>query len=565
MRFYFLAGCLISFLGLAAQTHHSIIITELMPDPSPTVGLPPYEWIEIRNRTGQPIQLQQWRVGTATSLSGPLPAYWLGPDSLLILCSVSALPSLTTHGNVLAVSNFPALDNEGTTVWLRHPSGSVIHAVSYDKSWYKNLLKAEGGWSIEMIDWRWPCAAKNNWRASIQSKGGTPGELNSVQDLRTELSIPTAVHSYASDTNKICVQFSSAIDSNWAVQPEIYQLNRGIRILSARTRDLNHTLLELNLDQSLQTDSVYLLSWTGTKTCYADTRGASGQLKTGRASSGKAREMIINELLFNPRSGGSDFIECFNNSDRILDLSTLYITNRQPGGSLGFFVRLSQTPRLFFPGEYYSFSSEPALVMQQYLVTLPMQLLQTNGFPSLPDETGHVVLLNQQGEILDELQYNEQWHFPLLENKEGVSLERINPDERTQWAGNWHSAAKTEGFATPCRKNSQQPLSDSTAVAFRAVPQLFTPNLDGQDDICTIYYQTEQPGTLASVQIMDPSGRLVRALASRSLLGRIGHWYWDGRDSLGNLLNTGNYLLVITTYTLQGVIKQYRQGIALWR
>jgi len=108
-------------------------------------------------------------------------------------------------------------------------------------------------------------------------------------------------------------------------------------------------------------------------------------------------------------------------------------------------------------------------------------------------------------------------------------------------------------------------LSEPTAVAFRAVPQLFTPNLDGQDDICTIYYQTEQPGTLASVQILDQSGRLVRTLASRSLLGRIGHWYWDGRDSQGNLLNTGNYLLVITTYTLQGVIKHYRQGIALWR
>jgi len=565
MRFYFLAGWLLTLWGAAAQSHHSVFITELMPDPSPSIGLPGYEWIEIRNGSGQPLQLQQWRVGTSTSLSGPLPFYSLAPDSMLILCSATALPFLALHGKALAVSSFPALDNEGTTVWLRHPTGRVIHAVAYEKSWYKNQWKAEGGWSIEMIDWRWPCAGKNNWKASVQDKGGTPGKINSVQDLRTTLMIPTALYSYASAANKICIQFSGSIDSGWSVQTDSYQLSRGAKIVSAKTIDLSHSLLELSVDQPLQIDSVYRLSWTGIKTCYSDSRGSAGQLKTGRASPGKSMDVIINELLFNPRSGGSDFIECFNNSDHILDLSNLYLTNRQPGGGLGTFIRLSQTTRLLFPGEYYSFSSDPALIMQQYLVSSPTHLLQTNGFPSLPDESGHVVLLNHQGEILDELQYSEDWHFPLLQNKEGISLERINPKERTQWANNWHSAAKTEGFATPTRKNSQQRSNEVADLSFRVDPPLFTPNLDGLNDVCTIFYQTAQPGTLASVQILDPAGRLLRVLAARSLLGTQGYWYWDGRDELGNLLTAGNYLLVLTTYTLQGVIRHYRQGISLWR
>jgi hypothetical protein len=143
MRFYVLAGWLLTLWGAAAQSHHSVFITELMPDPSPSIGLPGYEWIEIRNGSGQPLQLQQWRVGTSTSLSGPLPSYSLAPDSMLILCSATALPFLALHGKALAVSSFPALDNEGTTVWLRHPTGRVIHAVAYEKSWYKNQWKAE--------------------------------------------------------------------------------------------------------------------------------------------------------------------------------------------------------------------------------------------------------------------------------------------------------------------------------------------------------------------------------------------------------------------------------------
>ncbi|MFM8710335.1 MAG: lamin tail domain-containing protein, partial [Sphingomonadales bacterium] len=326
-----------------------------------------------------------------------------------------------------------------------------------------------------------------------------------------------------------------------------------------------HTMIACKLNRPLLADSIYSLTITGIKSCHAPDVGGSATLPTGLAVACKPQDIVINEILFNPRSGGSDFVELLNTSKKVIDLSSLYITNRQTSGTLSNFVRLSTTPRLLFPNEYVAFSSETSLVMQQYLVSSPSRFLQTASFPSLPDEEGRLVLLHQQGDIIDELAYSDNWHFPLLQDKEGVSLERIDPKGKTQWAANWHSAARTEGFATPARKNSQQLTNSESENDFSVQPRLFSPNLDGHDDICTIRYKTEQPGTLVSIQILDAAGRLVRVLAARTLLGRSGQWHWDGRDQYGQLLAAANYLIVITHYSLQGKRDLYRFGVSLWQ
>ena len=565
MRFYVTLVSLVVVMLADAQNHHGLFITEFMADPTPSVGLPAYEWIEIRNGSRQPVQLQNWRVGTSTALSGPLPFYWLPTDSLVILCSNAALSFLSTLGKTIAVTGFPALDNDGTTIWLRHPSGSVMHAISYDKGWYDNSLKAEGGWSLEMIDPTWPCAGRSNWKNSAHPKGGTPGWVNSTQDLQTELRLPNAIHAYAPTPDSLRIQFSAPIDSSWSIRPSLYRLGDGIEVIAARTVDLLHTTVACKLNRPLQADTVYTLSIAGIKSCHADDVGRAKTMPTGLASVCKAQDVVINEILFNPRIGGSDFVELFNPSKKIIDLSSLFITNRLTNGNLGSFTRLSATPRLLFPNEYVAFSSEPSLVMQQYLVNSPLHFFQTNGFPSLPDEEGRLVLLHQQGDVIDELAYEEDWHFPLLQDREGVSLERIDPKVRTQWAANWHSAARTEGFGTPARKNSQQITNSQSENDFSVHPRLFSPNLDGHDDICIISYKTEQPGTLVSIQILDAAGRLVRVLATRTLLGRSGQWHWDGRDQQGQLLAAANYLIVITQYSLQGNRMMHRFGVSLWR
>src|ERR1043166_192585 len=167
---------LVSFLlpvSLAAQNRYDLVIDEIMADPTPQIGLPNNEWLELRNTTTTPINLQNWRVGDASSQSGPMPNFTLLPDSFVIICTGSAVAALSAFGATISVTSFPSLDNDGDQLFLKAANGSIIHAVNYTSGWYQNELKKDGGWTLEMIDTKSPCAGSNNWRASVNPAGGT--------------------------------------------------------------------------------------------------------------------------------------------------------------------------------------------------------------------------------------------------------------------------------------------------------------------------------------------------------------------------------------------------------
>jgi hypothetical protein len=44
----------------SAAFTHDLIITEVLADPSPQLGLPPVEYVEIYNRSSQPVNLDGW-------------------------------------------------------------------------------------------------------------------------------------------------------------------------------------------------------------------------------------------------------------------------------------------------------------------------------------------------------------------------------------------------------------------------------------------------------------------------------------------------------------------------
>ena len=62
-----------------------VLITELMADPTPSVGLPPYEYVELWNAAGTPVDLSGWtlRCGRSEFTFGPCT---MGPRAYLTLC-----------------------------------------------------------------------------------------------------------------------------------------------------------------------------------------------------------------------------------------------------------------------------------------------------------------------------------------------------------------------------------------------------------------------------------------------------------------------------------------------
>jgi hypothetical protein len=175
------------------------------------------------------------------------------------------------------------------------------------------------------------------------------------------------------------------------------------------------------------------------------------------------------------------------------------------------------------------------------------------------------VLLNTQGLVIDELVYHEKWHFRLIVNNEGVSLERINYTKPTNDPLNWHSAASTAGYGTPGYQNSQFMQEKEAQSEISIYPKVFSPDNDGFNDFATVNYHFTRPGFVCNLTIFDASGRPVRYLARSALCGLKGFFRWDGLDEKHQRLSTGIYVLLTEIFALDGTTKKFKDTIVLAR
>ena len=548
-----------------AQNRYDIVIDEIMADPGPQVGLPNNEWIELKNTTTFPVNLQGWRIGDAATQSGPLPNFTLLPDSFVIICTASAVTAMSAFGATIPVASFPSLDNDGDLVFLRAANGKTIHAIVYSISWYRNELKKEGGWTLEMIDTKNPCTGSSNWKASINMQGGTPSKKNSVDGINMDQSPPQLRRTYTIDSVTIVGVFDEPVDSTIAANLSNYAIDAGLSIISVLPLSPLFSQVQLKFNSQMQANTVYQLTVTNIKDCKGNTIGNFNKAKAGLPVDALPLDIVVNEILFNPRSGGYDFVEFFNRGNKILDASKIYIANRNNSRTISSIIQLSSTPWLIFPGEYPVVTEEENSLQQNYFVKDPDEIFAVSSLPSFPDDKGFVLLLNAQGNIVDEVDYDHHWHFKLIDNEEGVSLERIDPSGPSQDAVNWHSAASTSGYATPGYKNSQYKQTQLIDATIKVTPKVFSPDNNGYDDIATIQYKVTDPGYVANVSIFDAGGRVIRYLVKNGTLGLTGTWNWDGLDEKGLKLPIGTYIIYTEIFNLQGKKQHFKNTIVLAR
>ncbi|MBK8608164.1 MAG: lamin tail domain-containing protein [Chitinophagaceae bacterium] len=544
---------------------YDIVIDELVADPTPVVGLPDYEWIELKNTTTFPINLQGWKISDATGTSGTMPNFILQPNGYVIVCTGSAVAAMSALGSTITVTSFPSLDNNGEILSLSDASGKVIHALTYDISWYQNELKKDGGWSLEMIDTKNPCTGGSNWKASTDATGGTPGKKNSIDAVNNDQTAPKLKRAYTINATTIVAVFNEPVDSLKGATVANYTFSNGLTIVSAISLAPLFNEVQLTLSGAMQAGTVYTLTAANITDCKGNTIGTDNKAKVGLPVDAAALDMIVNEILFNPRSNAYDFVEFYNKSNKIFDASKLFIANRNSSNVISSIGSLTTIPWLVFPGDYIVLTEDAASLSREYLVTNPDWVFTKSSLPSFPDDKGFVLLLNQQGDVIDEVNYDKSWHFKLIDNEDGVSLERIDPFGSSQEPTNWHSAASTAGYGTPTYKNSQYKLINSVNATIEVVPKVFSPDNDGRDDIATVQYQVTEPGFVANITIFDAAGRPIRNLVRNGTLGLKGYWNWDGLDDKGNKLPVGSYILFTEIFNLQGKKEKFKNVVVLAR
>jgi hypothetical protein len=547
-----------------AQNRYDVVIDEIMADQTPQINLPGNEWIELKNVSANPINLQNWRIGDATGQSGPMPNFVLQPDSFVIVCTGSAVSGMQTYGRVISVASFPSLDNDGDLLYLKSNTGLTIHAVNYSLSWYQNAVKSDGGWTLEMIDTKNPCAGISNWKASTDTRGGSPGIKNSVDAINSDQILPSVKNAYALDNLTIVIVFDEPVDSLKGATTANYTIDGGLSVQSTISISPLFDRIQLRLTNPMQANTVYNITVNNVTDCKNNSIGSKNKAKIGLPVDAAPNELVINEILFNPKNG-SDYVEFYNRSNKIFDANKIYIANRNSSGAISSTRLISSTPYYIFPVDYIVVTEDAINLQLDYLVQNPNAVFVLSSLPSFPDDDGDVILLNFQGAVVDEVKYKDDWHFALIDNAEGVSLERIDPDGTSQDANNWHSAASTANYGTPTYKNSQYKLLQSINATVEVAPKVFSPDNDGRDDIATIQYKTTEPGYVANITIYDANGRPVRNLVKNGTLGLQGYWVWDGLDDKRMKLPVGTYILFTEIFNLNGKKETFKNVIVLAR
>ena len=543
---------------------YDVIIDELFVDPTPVVSLPNFKWIELKNTSSFAINLKGWRLSDLTGSSAPFPDFMLQPDSFVIVCASSSLPSLSAFGRAISVSNFPSLDDDNDLISITDASGKTIHAVQYSSDWYQNELKKDGGWSLEMIDTKNPCTGFSNWIASKDASGGTPGRKNSVDAVNEDNTAPKLLRAYASDPNTIMLLYDEPLDSLSASSLTNYTFDNGLSVGSVNAIPPLFNKINITVNNSLTTGIVYTIASKNVSDCAGNSMGAHNAAKIALAQDADSLDIVINEILFNPLPPGVDYVELYNRSEKTIDLSKIYIANRNGSNRISSIQNLTTENILLFPGDYIALTTDPPIVKSQYITPDPEAFLKLNSMPSFANDKGSVIILNSQGNIIDEINYSDNWHFALLHNTEGVSLERIDYDGPSTPA-NFHSAATSVGYGTPGYKNSQYNLTEETHGEITVTPEIFSPDNDGIDDMLIINYQFPSAGYVANITIFDASGRPVRYLQKNSLSGIKGYYRWDGLDDKQRKLPQGVYIIYTEIFHTSGKKKTFKNTVVLAR
>jgi len=555
----------VTFVYHAVQSF-DVVVNEIMADPDPAVALPNEEYLELKNNTPYAIQLENWSltIGTTTRL---IPFFLLAPDSFVVVTDDAAAP-LFVGLNVLSLSSFQSLTNTGSTITLRNENGLLMHTVSYTDDWYNNNAKANGGWSLEQVDGNNPCGGSSNWSASNAPSGGTPGYRNSIQGGNADIAAPSVMRVSVYTADSIRVWFSEPMDSAAIAGAINYSVDNSIGTPLAVYPDGPQFIsCRMKLATPIAAGIYYHLTAASTASDCVGNPLFTTTVPFALPEPVAANDIVINEILFDPLDGGSDYVEIYNRSQKLIDLRKVVICTQDTiANVLQEISVIAPEGFLLFPGEYLVLSENVYDVAAQYPASaIPSRCLQMDDIPSMNVDGDVLLLTDTAFNTVDRLVYTSDWHFPMLQETKGVSLERIDFDRTTQDATNWHSAAEDAGYGTPTQKNSQfNPAGTADDGAVTITNEIFSPDNDGFNDVVTINYLFSTPGLVANITIYDSRGRLVRTLVKSELLGtEEGAFSWDGTMDDRTKARVGSYVIFFEAFDTQGNVKHYKRVCVL--
>lgn len=442
------------------------------------------------------------------------------------------------------VTSFPSFNNSGDAVVLKSDLGVILDSINYtDDSWQNSSI--DGGVSIERINPDDPCSDDSDWTASVDPSGGTPGAVNSVFDNAPDSQSPGIDQLIALSPNFLEIHYTEGMDST-SLADASFIISPTLTVQNNYVLTAFPAMHTLQFVENLSGSQTYTIEIQNVADCWLNSTTLISQFALPETP--VVGDVIVNEILFDPEAGGKDWIEVHNNSDKLIDLENWQLANYDDDTISN--IKTFTDHFLLYPGTFAVFGEDTTQILGYYGAAQPGRMIQMD-LPTYSNDSGTVYLIYNNA-VMDAVSYLDDWHFSLLDDTDGVSLERIQEDRTfSNDENNWHSAAEDIGFATPGLTNSQYYPVISTGE-FSYTADVVSPDNDGYQDILQINYEMTEPGFVGTFTVYDDRGRIIAKVIDSQLLATSGTFKWSGVKDDNTKATIGTYVGVFEAYKTDG-------------
>ena len=523
---------------------YQITFTEIMADPNPSVGqLPAAQYIELKNHTETALWLSELTLSDGQTTTA-LPKYLIPPQARITLCHYddSTLFKGIPH---LIPCKLPYLNIETETLTLTNSQQQIIHQFTYHKYMHQPGYE-NGGYSLEHADSATPCKDLFLWHSNTHL-GGTPSQPN-----HPPKPFPSIKHPNGTPPQPFQIAYIAATHPDTLLMEFTDPISTTTPTLFTATHPVAHTFtpiaqnpLKYHIQPPLITGEALPITVKFAKNCHGLSLRDSITTVAYAENIPEPGELQFNEVMFNALDHLPDYVEVVNTSNKPLQLQGLQLQIEQPLQPPSINT-LQPTPFVLYPNQLRCYSN------QSYRLALanePSQyqfLGQVNDFPNLPADQATLKLLHPLAQQIDEMQYDESMHTPILPTNKGVSLEKNHPSAPSHQPNHWVSATITAGYATPGSTNSQSTTLKSAPKKKPFYPEK-TIYLLQTDERITLFHKLSVPGYLVTVELYSLMGNSIPLRIPPLEVSTDGAIYIP-LHTLKNQIPSGNYILHVDAF-----------------
>jgi hypothetical protein len=181
--------------------------------------------------------------------------------------------------------------------------------------------------------------------------------------------------------------------------PSIYPILPAVVISGVLFPDPN--TVQLTLDQPLQEGAIYQMLPFESFDCLGNSRFSTDTIEFGLVVDASPGDVLINEILFNPATGGSRFLEVINTTNKFIDLGSLVIARLTSTDQDMYPTGLNET---LGPHEIVAFTPDRQDILSRYTAPFPNHLYESD-LPSWDEDADNVSLL-VNGIVIDSFTYS---------------------------------------------------------------------------------------------------------------------------------------------------------------